>query len=61
MANLNQFNIELLKLQQKYQSEQQLFNTSKHLLSRALNESIDNQSYREALSALIAKSIREVK
>lgn len=61
MANLNQFNIELLKIQQKYQTEQQLYNASKHLVSRSLNESINNSSYREALSALIVKSIREAK
>lgn len=53
----SQFNIELLKLQQKYQTEQQLLNTSKHLVSRSLNLAIENKSFREAFSALIVKEI----
>lgn len=53
----SQFNIELLKLQQKYQTEQELLDTSKHLVSRSLNLAIENKSFREAFSALIVKEI----
>ncbi len=55
-----QYNIELLKLMQRFATDQQLFNLSKCLESRAQNLACENLSFREAKASLTVKTIRDL-
>lgn len=59
-SKLSEFNAELLNLIQSYATEQQLLYTSKHLISRSLDLAEENKSFKEAFSALIARSFKDV-
>lgn len=54
------YNIGLVKLMHKFYTDQELFNLTKSLESRAMNLAAENTSFREAKASLTAKTIRDL-